>query len=63
MDVLVSEKLGAWLVGHVPGKRLALAANFDFMRAAVAWGHVKATALQNAVIGGVTFIPGTDMPG
>ncbi len=54
--------LGRWLAEHVPGKRVALAANFPFVRRAVAEEAVKATAFQNAVIGGVAIIPGADMP-
>lgn len=54
--------LGKWLADRLGGKRLALAANFAFVRRAVAEESVKATAFQNAVIGGVTIIPGADMP-
>lgn len=59
---LVDIELGDWLVERVPGKRLALAHNYAFMRRAVAVEHVKSTAFQNAIIGVVAFIPGTDMP-
>ncbi len=61
-DRLIEVELGDWLSAHLRGKRLALAHNFAFMRRAVALEHVKNTALQNALIGGVTLIPGTDMP-
>ncbi len=54
--------LGHWLADRVSGKRLALAANFAFVRKAVAEEAVKATSFQNAVIGGVAIIPGADMP-
>lgn len=54
--------LGHWLVDRLGSKRLALAANFAFMRKAVAEESVKATSFQNAVIGGVAIIPGADMP-
>lgn len=56
------EGLGAWLGEKVQGKRMALAANFAFVRRAVADESVKSTAFQNAVIGGVAIIPGADMP-
>ncbi|HET6350826.1 MAG TPA: DUF697 domain-containing protein [Coriobacteriia bacterium] len=56
------EKLGAWLGEKLSAKRVALAANFAFVRRAVADEAVKSTAFQNAVIGGVAFIPGADMP-
>lgn len=54
--------LGAWLADRLGTKRLALAANFPFVRRAVAMEAVKATAFQNGVIGGVAIIPGADMP-
>ncbi len=56
------DKLGSWLGEKVQGKRMALAANFAFVRRAVATEAVKSTAFQNAVIGGVVIIPGADMP-
>jgi uncharacterized protein (DUF697 family) len=58
----VTKLLGAWLVERVSGKRLALAHNFVFLRRAVAEESIKATALQNGVIGFVMVIPGADMP-
>lgn len=56
------DALGRWLGDRVPSKRIAMAANFAFVRRAVAEESVKATAFQNGVIGGVAFIPGADMP-
>ena len=56
------DALGLWLSERVALKRLALAANFPFVRRAVADEAVKSTAFQNGVIGGVVFIPGADMP-
>lgn len=56
------KSLGKWLADRLGAKRLSLAANFAFVRRAVAEESVKATAFQNAVIGGVTIIPGADMP-
>lgn len=58
----VVDALGSWLGDRVGGKRLALAANFPFVRRAVAEESIKSTAFQNAVIGGVMVIPGADMP-
>ncbi len=58
----VALELGDWLSMRIPAKRLALAHNFAFMRRAVALEHVRNTALQNALIGAVTIIPGADMP-
>jgi uncharacterized protein (DUF697 family) len=59
---LVRDDLASRLTEHLSDKRLALAANFDFLRPAVANEYVKATSWQNALIGGVTIIPGADMP-
>lgn len=56
------DELGLWLSDRLSGKRLALARNFQFVRRAVAEEAVKSTAMQNAVIGGVVFFPGADMP-
>ena len=61
-DELVQDDLGDWLVDRLPGKRLSLAYNFQFMRRAVAVDAVKNTAWQNGVIGVVAFFPGADMP-
>ncbi|MDZ4179189.1 MAG: hypothetical protein U1E29_08160 [Coriobacteriia bacterium] len=62
VEYLVSVDLGDWLSTHLSGKRLALAHNFTFMRRAVAFEYAKNTAVQNALIGGITIIPGADMP-
>lgn len=59
---VVDEDVAAWLVEHLSGKRLALAHNFAFVRKAVSDEAVKATAMQNALIGAVVIIPGADMP-
>lgn len=60
-DELVRD-VGAWLADRISGKRLALAANFAFVRRAVSIEAIKNTAFQNGVIGGVMIIPGADMP-
>ncbi len=69
LDTLTAEEpdhlvraLGGWLSERVNSKRLALAANFQFVRRAVAEESIKATAFQNGVIGFVAIIPGADMP-
>lgn len=54
--------LGKWLTDRASAKRLALAANFEFVRRAAAEESIKNTAFQNGVIGGVVIIPGADMP-
>ncbi len=60
-DELVSQA-GGWLADRLSAKRLALAANFAFVRHAVSVESIKSTAFQNAVVGGVMIIPGADMP-
>ena len=58
----LAAKLALWCAQNLADARLALAANFEFMRHAIASEFVKATSLQNGVVGGVVFIPGADMP-
>lgn len=58
----LAAKLALWCAESLPNDRLALAANFEFVRHAAALEFVKATALQNGVVGGVVFLPGADMP-
>lgn len=55
------DKLAAWLVS-VCDKDLALASNFPFCRAAVVDALVSRCALENAVVGAVHLIPGSDLP-
>lgn len=69
LDTLVGDdteelmkSLGRWMADRIGTKRLALAANFEFVRRAVAEEAIKNTAFQNAVVGGVMIIPGADMP-
>jgi len=59
---LLHGPLADWVMRRVPTKHTAIAHNFEFVRRAVAREAVKATAWQNAAIGGVSIIPGTDMP-
>lgn len=56
------EDLGAWIVRYAPAKRIALAANFAFLRHPLACEIVSRTAVQNGAIGLVFFVPGADMP-
>lgn len=55
------DKLAAWLVS-VCEKDLALAANFPFCRRAVVDSLVSRCALENAVVGVVRLVPGSDLP-
>ena len=58
----LSDKLAAWLADAVGEKDLALAANFAFCRRAVVGALVERCALENAAIGAVSLIPGSDFP-
>ena len=58
----LSDKLASWLADAVGEKDLALAANFAFCRRAVADALVERCALENAAIGAVSLIPGSDFP-
>lgn len=53
-------RLGTWLVGATD-KGLALAANFPFCRPAEVDSLVRRCAMENAAVGAVTLIPGSDM--
>ncbi|MDD7584065.1 MAG: hypothetical protein SPD98_00185 [Tractidigestivibacter sp.] len=53
-------RLGSWLVGATD-RGLTLAANFPFCRPAEVDALVRRCALENAAVGAVTLIPGSDM--
>jgi len=59
---LMRDGLGPWIVDRCSEVRLALAHNFPILRRAIAQHAIKTTALQNALIGAVAFLPGADMP-
>lgn len=55
--------LATWILDHIQeDKQLAFAANFPFIRRALATSVINETARQNALVGGVAFIPGADFP-
>jgi len=56
------ENMGEWILETCKEKRLAFALAFSFMRKPLSLETVNATALQNAGVGLVVFIPGADMP-
>ena len=58
----LDDRMGRWIVAACNAKRLAFAIAFPFVRRPLANDAVQATALQNAVIGLVPFIPGADLP-
>lgn len=57
----LEDKLAAWLVSATD-KHLALAANFAFCRDAVCDALVSRCALENAAVGAISIIPGSDLP-
>ena len=59
---LIREKLGPWIVERCGDAKLALAHNFPILRPAIASNAVRTTAMQNALIGAIAFLPGADMP-
>lgn len=58
----LNKRMGEWILDACSGKKLAFALAFPFVRNPLSIDVVKATALQNAGIGAVLFIPGADMP-
>ena len=57
----LEDKLASWLASATE-KHLALAANFPFCRRAVSDLLISRCALENAVVGLVRLIPGSDLP-
>lgn len=57
----LAPRLAEWLAGAVEN-RIALAANFAFCRPAVAQRLTAACAAENAALGAIAFIPGSDFP-
>ena len=57
----VPAKLGAWLAGVVKNP-VALAANFPCCRPAVVSALIAPVALENALVGAIPLIPGSDFP-
>lgn len=58
----LEQRAGAWIIAACREKRLAFALAFPFVRKPLSLEAVNATALQNAGVGFVMFIPGADMP-
>lgn len=55
------QKLAEWLVGATD-KGIALGANFPFCRRAVADSLIARCAVENAAVGAISLIPGSDFP-
>lgn len=58
----LNRRMGEWVIEACREKRLAFALAFKFVRKPLSLEAVNATAVQNAGIGLVVFIPGADMP-
>lgn len=54
--------MGEWIIAACREKKLAFALAFPFVRRPLSLDAVRATAIQNAGVGVVVFIPGADMP-
>lgn len=59
----LAQKIGTWIVSAVDtDKKLAFSIAYPFVRRPLAIDAISQTALQNAGIGVVVFVPGADMP-
>ncbi len=59
----LADRIGYWMAEHMPReKHLAFSIAYPFMRRPLAYAAINATAVQNAGIGAVAFLPGADMP-
>jgi len=58
----LNERMGRWIVAVCTAKRLAFAVAFPFMRRPLAKDAVQVSAIENAGIGLLSFIPGADLP-
>lgn len=63
LKAALADRIGFWLVDAIePEKHLAFSLAYPFVRRPLAYHAVQTTALQNAGVGVVVFIPGADMP-
>ncbi|NBJ67407.1 YcjF family protein [Adlercreutzia caecimuris] len=58
----LDRRMGEWIIVACREKKLAFALAFPFVRRPLSLDAVRATAIQNAGVGVVVFIPGADMP-
>ncbi len=58
----LDRRMGEWIITACRDKKLAFALAFPFVRRPLSLDAVRATAIQNAGVGVVVFIPGADMP-
>lgn len=59
---VLPDKLAAWLVSAAGEKDVALAAAFPFCRREATRALARRCALENAAIGAVSLVPGSDFP-
>ena len=62
LSAALDDRMGRWIVAACREKRLAMSIALPFVRRPLANDAVQTTALQNAAIGLVPFIPGADLP-
>ena len=62
LTTALDERLGRWIIAVCEEKCLSFAVAFPFMRRCLALDSIQATSLQNAAIGLIPFIPGSDLP-
>lgn len=58
----ITNKLSKWLVSNCVLFKYSLSYNFEFLRDKLAWSCVRASSLENALVGAIPIIPGPDMP-
>lgn len=58
----LNARMGEWVIAASPEKKLALACALPFARKPLSLDSVNVTAVENAGVGLLVFIPGADMP-
>lgn len=61
-DIGIDQELAPRIADLIENKEVALAARFPVFRDAAADRVIRETAVENAFIGAISFLPGTDMP-
>jgi len=59
---VLERNLARWCISRLRKQRLALGVAFPFMRQPIASDLTRQTAIENAVIASVFFLPGADLP-
>jgi len=58
----LEQDLSRWCISRLPELRLALGVAFPFMRQAIAADLTRQTAIENALVASIFFLPGADLP-